>query len=138
MISSHGSHTIKTLSSAQSTISLSSPDGEYYGITKGISLGLGVVSMARDMDIDAHTDTDISIDMHKKEAYQELGHSLPQLRIETYSSVQPIIFLPCQPVLRSNQCFGVVPCSAAACVFVVRCRLDGVLPMLKVIDTTRS
>jgi hypothetical protein len=48
----HGRHCIKTVSATQSTISLSSPESEYYALTKGCSLGLGTQSVFRDMDVD--------------------------------------------------------------------------------------
>ena len=40
---------IKTWSSTQSLISLSSAESEYYGIVKGSSVGLGVQAMLRDL-----------------------------------------------------------------------------------------
>ena len=47
----YGQHTVKTWSSTQGVIALSSGEAEYYGLVKGASCGLGAVSMYRDMGI---------------------------------------------------------------------------------------
>ncbi len=46
-----GSHTIKTWSSTQSVIALSSGEAEYYGMVKAASQGLGIKAMLRDFGI---------------------------------------------------------------------------------------
>ena len=46
-----GNHVIKSWSSTQSVIALSSGDAEYYGMVKGASVGLGMQSVLRDFDI---------------------------------------------------------------------------------------
>ena len=52
-----GEHTIKTWSTTQAVIALSSGEAEYYGIVKGASAGLGVRSIMGDLgtDIESHT-----------------------------------------------------------------------------------
>ena len=47
-----GQHCVKTWSSTQSIVSLSSAESEYYGVVKASSVGLGIQSMLRDMGID--------------------------------------------------------------------------------------
>ena len=44
-----GNHVIKTWSTTQSVIALSSGEAEYYGMVKGGSVGLGIQSIMRDM-----------------------------------------------------------------------------------------
>ena len=46
-----GSHIIKTWSTTQAIIALSSGEAEYYGLVKGASCGLGAISMYKDMGI---------------------------------------------------------------------------------------
>ena len=48
----HGTHCIKTVAATQSTIALSSPESEFYALTKGCSLAIGTQSMFRDMQVD--------------------------------------------------------------------------------------
>ena len=47
-----GSHLIKSWSSTQSVIALSSGEAEYYGIVKGASVGLGLQAVLRDFEVD--------------------------------------------------------------------------------------
>ena len=47
----YGQHCVKTWSSTQAIISLSSGEAEYYGIVKAASVGLGVKAMLTDMGI---------------------------------------------------------------------------------------
>ena len=47
-----GSHCLKSWSSTQSVIALSSGEAEFYGIVKGTAIGLGAVSLMKDMGID--------------------------------------------------------------------------------------
>ena len=46
-----GTHVLKTWSSTQAVISLSSGEAEYYAIVKAASMGLGMRSLAEDMGI---------------------------------------------------------------------------------------
>ena len=46
-----GSHLIKSWSTTQSVIALSSGEAEYYGMVKGASVGLGLQSVLGDFDI---------------------------------------------------------------------------------------
>ena len=58
----YGSHVIKTYSSTQATIALSSGEAEYYGLVKSASIGLGVQAMYSDLgeDIKINLNTDAS------------------------------------------------------------------------------
>ena len=49
-----GSHLIKSWSSTQNVIALSSGESEFYAIVKGASQGLGVRSLLRDLGVDVH------------------------------------------------------------------------------------
>ena len=51
-----GQHCIKTWSSTQGVIALSSGEAEYYGLVKGGSCGLGAISMYKDMGISLDLD----------------------------------------------------------------------------------
>ena len=57
-----GNHVIKTWSTTQSVIALSSGEAEYYGMVKGGSVGLGIQSMMQDMG--AVKDVKIGIKIH--------------------------------------------------------------------------
>ena len=46
-----GKHTIKTSSSTQSVIALSSGEAEYYGLVRGASVGLGTQAILGDLGI---------------------------------------------------------------------------------------
>jgi len=46
-----GMHCVKSWSSTQSVIALSSGESEYYGVIKGAAVGLGFVSLAQDFGI---------------------------------------------------------------------------------------
>ena len=46
-----GEHIIKSWSTTQSVIALSSGEAEYYGMVKGASVGLGIQSVLRDFEI---------------------------------------------------------------------------------------
>ena len=48
-----GSHLIKSWSSTQSVIALSSGEAEYYGIVKGASVGMGLQAVLRDFEVKA-------------------------------------------------------------------------------------
>ena len=44
-----GSHLLKSWSSTQQTVALSSGEAEYYGVVKGASIGLGMSAMLKDV-----------------------------------------------------------------------------------------
>jgi hypothetical protein len=46
-----GSHRVKSWSTAQQVIALSSGEAEYYGMVKGGSMGLGIRAMASDLGV---------------------------------------------------------------------------------------
>ena len=46
-----GNHVIKSWSTAQNVIALSSGEAEYYGMVKGGSVGIGIHSMLQDMGV---------------------------------------------------------------------------------------
>ena len=46
-----GSHMLKSWSSTQAVISLSSGEAEFYGVTKAAGIGLGYKSLLRDLGI---------------------------------------------------------------------------------------
>ena len=48
-----GSHLIKSWSSTQSVIALSSGEAEYYGIVKGASVGMGLKAVLKDFEVEA-------------------------------------------------------------------------------------
>merc|ERR1711954_220960 len=50
-IAMHGNHNIKTWSSTQQVIALSSGEAEYYGMVKGAGNALGISGVYRDMGI---------------------------------------------------------------------------------------
>ena len=58
----HGQHCIKTWSSTQAIIALSSGEAEYYGVVKAASVALGARAMMADLnhgvDILVHTDAE--------------------------------------------------------------------------------
>ena len=58
-----GSHTIKTWSSTQSTIALSSGEAEYYGLVKAASQSIGIRNIMRDLGFELHIqiNTDASV-----------------------------------------------------------------------------
>ena len=47
-----GSHLVKSWSSTQSVVALSSGEAEYYGMVKGASVELGLQSVLKDFNID--------------------------------------------------------------------------------------
>jgi chemotaxis response regulator CheB len=46
-----GSHSVKSWSTTQQVIALSSGEAEYYSMVKGGSMGLGIQAMARDLGV---------------------------------------------------------------------------------------
>ena len=57
-----GGHLLKTWSSTQASVALTSGEAEFYGVVKAAGVGLGFQSMLRDigMDIPLCVDTDSS------------------------------------------------------------------------------
>ena len=55
-----GCHCVKTWSSTQYIIALSSGEAEYYGVMRGASQAIGIKSMLYDMGVD--TDIEINTD----------------------------------------------------------------------------
>ena len=57
-----GQHCVKTWSSTQAIVALSSGEAEFYGVVKAGSVGLGLRAMLRDMNVDVsirvHTDAE--------------------------------------------------------------------------------
>ena len=51
-----GSHLLKSYSSTQSVIALSSGEAEYYGLTKASSVGLGIKGMCGDLGVPTHVE----------------------------------------------------------------------------------
>lgn len=58
----HGSHCVKSWSTTQSIIALSSGEAEYYGVVKASSIGLGCKALLKDININVklnvHTDAE--------------------------------------------------------------------------------
>ena len=73
-----GSHTIKTWSSTQSVIALSSGEAEYYGIVKGCSQGLGIKSMLEELNVcwnlRVKTDASAAIGIAKRRGLGKVRH----------------------------------------------------------------
>ena len=46
-----GAHCVRTASNTQSTVSLSSPESEYYGVVKTASITIGIQSVLKDMGV---------------------------------------------------------------------------------------
>ena len=49
-----GSHLVKSWSSTQSVVALSSGEAEYYGMVKGASVALGLQSVLKDFNIECN------------------------------------------------------------------------------------
>ena len=73
-----GWHTIKTWSSTQATLALSSGESELYAMTKGSSQALGLLSLARDsgMQLNAkiHTDASATLGIVNREGLGKFRH----------------------------------------------------------------
>ena len=73
-----GSHVIKTWSSTQPSISLSSGEAEYYGVVKAAGLALGQQSLMRDLGISARvrvwTDSSAAIGICGRSGLGKLRH----------------------------------------------------------------
>ena len=73
-----GAHTIKTYSSTQSTVSLSSGEAEYYGLVKGAAAGLGHQAVMSDFGIDMGvrlwSDSSAALGISKRSGLGKLRH----------------------------------------------------------------
>ena len=69
---------IKHWSKTQTTISLSSGEAEYYGLVRGVGLGLGIQSLYRDIGLElslrAWTDSSAAIGVAKRQGLGKLRH----------------------------------------------------------------
>ena len=73
-----GSHVIKTWSSTQPSITLSSGEAEFYGVVKACGVGLGIRSLLRDLGRDSHvrvwTDSSAAIGVCSRQGLGKLRH----------------------------------------------------------------
>ena len=73
-----GTHTIKTWSSTQSSVSLSSGEAEFYGVVRGAGMGLGYQSLLKDLGHDlpvrVWTDSSASIGICTRQGLGKLRH----------------------------------------------------------------
>ena len=73
-----GAHTIRTYSSTQSTISLSSGEAEYYGLVKAGAAGLGHQAIMRDVGVELPvrlwTDSSAALGISKRSGLGKLRH----------------------------------------------------------------
>ena len=73
-----GSHLIKAWSSTQASVALSSGEAEYYGLVRGVGLGLGIQSLYRDIGLElglrAWTDSSAAIGVAKRQGLGKLRH----------------------------------------------------------------
>ena len=73
-----GTHTIKTWSSTQSSISLSSGEAEFYGVVRAAGIALGQQSLLRDFGHDVRvrvwTDSSAAIGICQRQGLGRLRH----------------------------------------------------------------
>ena len=73
-----GAHTVKTWSSTQSSVALSSGEAEFNGVVKGAGIGLGYQSLLRDLGIDiplrVWTDSSAAIGICSRQGLGKLRH----------------------------------------------------------------
>ena len=73
-----GKHTIKTWSTTQSSVSLSSGEAEFNGVVRGAGMGLGFQSRMRDLGQDAPvrvwTDSEAAIGISSRQGLGKLRH----------------------------------------------------------------
>ena len=73
-----GCHTIKTWSSTQPSVSLSSGEAEFYGVVKGAGIGLGYQSLLRDLGYDLpmtlYTDSTAAMGVCNRQGLGQLRH----------------------------------------------------------------
>ena len=73
-----GRHTIKTWSTTQATVALSSGEAELFSLVKGACISLGLISLANDSGIDLgatlHTDASAAVGMVGRQGLGKLRH----------------------------------------------------------------
>ena len=73
-----GTHLVKAWSSTQTSVALSSGEAEYYGLVRGVGLGLGIQSLYRDIGLElnlrAWTDSSAAIGVAKRQGLGKLRH----------------------------------------------------------------
>ena len=73
-----GNHSLKTWSSTQATVALSSAEAELYALTKGAAQGLGLMTMLSDfgitVDVTVHTDASAAIGIVRRAGLGKLRH----------------------------------------------------------------
>ena len=73
-----GQHVVKTGSTTQSTLGLSSPESEYYALIKGASAGIGIQSVLADMGVqvavDVYCDASSSISLAQRRGLGRARH----------------------------------------------------------------
>ena len=79
----HGRNALKTISTTQATLSLSSGESEYSGLVKATSAGLGMQSMAEDMgyklELDVETDSNAAKGMASRRGIGKVRHLASRL-----------------------------------------------------------
>ena len=72
-----GSHLIKSWSSTQASVALSSGEAACYGLVRGVGLGLGIQSLYRDVGLEfglrAWTDSSAAIGVAKRQCDERMG-----------------------------------------------------------------
>ena len=73
-----GWHTIKTWSTTQTTVAMSSGEAGLYSLTKGAAQALGLMSLARDLGVESkavlHTDANAALGIVAREGLGKLRH----------------------------------------------------------------
>ena len=74
----HGWHCVKTWSSTQATVALSSGESELYSLTKGASQAIGMVALAADLGVAIearlHTDASATLGIVQRQGLGKLRH----------------------------------------------------------------
>ena len=77
-ITRSGAHTLKTWSSTQATVALSSAEAELYALTKGAAQALGFITLMADMGVQVkatvHTDASAAIGIARRAGLGKLRH----------------------------------------------------------------
>ena len=77
-ITRFGAHTLKTWSSTQATVALSSAEAELYALTKGAAQALGFITLMADMGVrvkaTVHTDASAAIGIARRAGLGKLRH----------------------------------------------------------------
>ena len=73
-----GMHTIKTWSTTQAVVAMSSGEAELYSLTKGAAQCLGAISLGRDLGVHfnglVHTDANAALGIIQREGLGKLRH----------------------------------------------------------------